>query len=84
MKENLEAISIIRLKEMAKEEGLRKTSTLKKAELVELLRTHFAEKSQAVILTLKGQATLPSFFSQSAPKRVVPVTRPSVGFIRPV
>ncbi len=46
MKEKLETLTIIQLRELAKHEGIKHISTLKKYELVEVLDRHYADKEK--------------------------------------
>ncbi len=46
MRERLETLSLVQLKELAKAEGLKGTSAMKKAELVEVLAEHAKKKEQ--------------------------------------
>ena len=55
MREKLATLSLVQLKELAKAEGLKGTSTMKKAELVELLCEH-AKKKEQVTITRKRTA----------------------------
>ena len=55
MREKLATLSLVQLKELAKAEGLKGTSAMKKAELVELLAEH-AKKKEQVTITRKRTA----------------------------